>query len=79
MAKYHARLRVVFSSEKAAMDAYKALSPDNDDYVNVSIEGDTLLCIARGKNTPSLLGSVDDFLTSLGLYIKTLGSVEKRA
>lgn len=78
MAKYQATINVIFHREKEATEAYMALEPDNDEYVEVMAKGNTLICIAKGKNTLSLLASIDDCLSALSLYTKTRTKLEKR-
>ncbi len=70
---YTAEIVVTFSKGGEAKDAYRALHPDDDDYITLSRKGNKIFCSARGDSPLSLLYSMDDFLSCLDLHMRVKG------
>ncbi len=44
-----------------------ALSPDNEDYIEVEVRGSTIYCIATADSPMKLLHTLDDFLACVAI------------
>ena len=62
-----AEVRVRWSDPATAQRALGAVHADDDEFLTTRVESDTLIATAAGRDTRSLLRSVDDFLACLSV------------
>lgn len=58
------------SHERAKMVA-DSLAPDNEDYLEMEVDGDSIICKTASEDNMSLLHTLDDFLSCVSVAEKT--------
>ncbi len=70
--KISCRLEFDYDSESEAEAIVKALEVDNYQFVEMTLEGRTIISIAESESIPSLIHTLDDFLACLSVAEKVV-------
>lgn len=66
------KLELRYDDPGTAERVAKSVSPDNEDYIEVKIDGGKLLCRADAESPLQLLHTLDDFLACVTVAEETL-------
>ncbi len=59
------KLKLEYKDEETASMIAKSIEPDNEDYVDMTVENSTIFCSIEAEKPLELLHTVDDFLSCL--------------
>ncbi len=61
----HCTLELEYEDEKTSSVIAKSLEPDNEDFVEMNVEDNTIFCRIEAEEPLELLHTIDDFLSCL--------------
>ncbi len=70
--KITCRLEFNYDSNEDAEAVAKAVEVDNYKFVKTTLEGDRMISIAESESIPSLIHTLDDFLSCVGVAEKVV-------
>jgi tRNA threonylcarbamoyladenosine modification (KEOPS) complex Pcc1 subunit len=59
-----------YDTPEEAKEIAAALQPDSQGYLNIEVNGSTVTAIAQAKTVPSMLHTINDFLSCLSVAEK---------
>lgn len=65
-------MQLEYDSKKIAELIESSVSPDNEEYIRVKVDGPILYCYAEAKNPMQLLHTLDDFLACITIAEETI-------
>ena len=59
-----------YDTPREAQAIAAALQPDSQGYLDIEVDGSTVMAIAQAKTVPSMLHTINDFLSCLSVAEK---------
>lgn len=61
------RVLLEYKDQKSAELVASSVTPDNEDYIELQVEGSNIKCFAKAETPKKLLHTLDDFLACVAI------------